>query len=245
MKIYVWNLRRLFGTLSKLMILLLAVVFTFGVIYLVDGYIVEYVSASAAADEKPIIIIDAGHGGEDPGAVGVNGILEKDLNLAVSMELKNELEAKGYTVVMTRTEDKLLYTEAENIKGIRKLSDLKNRCKIAAEYKNSIFVSVHMNSFGASKYSGLQVYYSHGNDESRRLAEAIQSAVKTGAQPENDRAVKDGKDIYVLEHSPSTSVLVECGFITNEQECEKLSEKEYQKQLSFAIVCGIIDYIEN
>ena len=124
MRIYLLNLRRAIKTFERVAVLTLAVLFTFGVLYLVDGYVVSYAEAGITADDKPIIIIDAGHGGEDSGAVGANGTLEKELNLDVAFEMKKALEDKGYTVVMTRTDDKLLYTESENIKGIRKLSDL-------------------------------------------------------------------------------------------------------------------------
>ncbi len=243
MKVYLFNLRKGRAFAGRFFVLLLAVAFTIGVLFIVDGYVVRYVEAAAAGDEKPVIILDAGHGGEDPGAIGANGVLEKDLNLAVAFELKSGLEEKGYTVIMTRTEDKMLYTESENIKGIRKLSDLKNRCKFGAEYENALFISIHMNSFGASKYSGLQVYYAHDDSESRSLAEHVQTSVRTNLQPDNDRVVKDGKDIYVLRHNDANAILIECGFITNEAECEKLSEKEYQKELSFAIICGIIEYM--
>ena len=243
MKVYLLNLRRVRVIVETIFVLILAIAFTFGVLYIIDGYVVDYVEASNTLDSVPVIIIDAGHGGEDPGAIGVNGALEKDLNLAVALEIKSAMEEKGYAVVMTRTEDKMLYSESENIKGLRKLSDLKNRCKIAAEYENAIFVSVHMNSFGSSEYSGLQVYYAHGDEESRSLAECVQSAVRKKVQTVNERAVKDGKDIYVLKNNNANAILVECGFLTNQTECEKLSEKEYQKELSFAIVCGIIEYI--
>lgn len=202
----------------------------------------EYVEALHVQSEKNLIIIDAGHGGEDSGAVGVNGKLEKDLNLEIAFCLGTLLSERGYAVLYTRTEDKLLYTEEENIKGIRKISDLKNRCKIAAEYPNAILISVHMNSFGASKYSGLQVYYSPENNESRLLADKIQSAVKAELQSDNTRSIKKGEKIYILENAVNTSVLIECGFLTNREECEKLSEKEYQKQLCLAIICGIIEY---
>jgi N-acetylmuramoyl-L-alanine amidase len=101
-----------------------------------------------------------------------------------------------------------------------------------------------MNSYGDPKYSGLQAYYSQKNDSSRILAESIQSTVKEEIQNKNNRNVKPGKDIYLLENTPNVSVLVECGFLTNPEECQKLSEKEYQKRLSLAIVCGIIRYKE-
>ena len=198
---------------------------------------------ASVADGQPIIILDAGHGGEDCGAIGVNGIYEKDINLQIATLIGEELAARGFTVLQTRTEDKLLYTEAENIKGIRKISDLKNRVKIFNSYESAVVVSIHMNSFSASKYSGLQVYYSH-TEGSLGLATEIKESVKESLQPENKRNVKLGDGIYVLKHSEHPSVLVECGFLSNPEECELLSKKEYQKSLSFSIVCGIINYVE-
>ena len=160
------------------------------------------------------------------------------------MTLGELLTEHGFTVIYTRTTDRMLYREEENIKGMRKLYDLKNRCAVAEGYEDAIFVSIHMNSFGASKYSGLQVYYSNNDENSRALAEKIQSSVRSTVQTENNRQVKNGKDLYILDNCPALSVLVECGFLSNPEECDKLSEKEYQKELSFAIVCGIIDYRE-
>ena len=108
----------------------------------------------------------------------------------------------------------------------------------------AIFISIHMNSFASSKYSGLQVYFSENNDYSRVLATKIQSSVKEGLQNENDRVVKPGKDMYIMENVSNPAVLIECGFLTNYEECKKLSQKEYQNRLSLAIVCGIIEYKE-
>lgn len=204
----------------------------------------EYVEAMIEASEKRTVIIDAGHGGEDSGAIGVSGVLEKDLNLEIAAELGELFTKEGYAVVYTRTKDKLLYEEHQNIKGIRKISDLKNRCKIAAEYPNSLFVSIHMNSFSNQKYSGLQVYYSPKNEESRNLASSVQTSVKNSLQTENERKIKKGEGMYVLENVDNVAILIECGFLTNPDECEKLSQKEYQKSLSFSIFCGIIEYIE-
>ena len=200
----------------------------------------SYVDTSA---EASVIIIDAGHGGEDPGAVGVNGALEKDLNLCIAMLVREGLSTRGFTVIMTREEDRLLYTEEENVKGIRKISDLKNRVKIFNSYESATVVSIHMNSFGASKYSGTQIYYAQAGG-SRALAEAIRQSVVSVVQPENKRGLKKSEGLYLLEHSNHPTVLVECGFLSNPEECEKLLEKEYQKTLSFSIVCGIIKYIE-
>ena len=201
-----------------------------------------FITADSSPYDK-VIILDAGHGGEDSGAIGVRGILEKDINLSVTLEIGELLEKEGFTVVYTRMEDKLLYSEEQNIKGIRKISDLKNRCKIAENYPDALFISIHMNSFGDSKYSGLQVYYSGENEKSRILAKSVQSKVKELLQPENNRKTKNGKGIYLLENISCEAILVECGFLTNKDECKKLSQKEYQKQLSFSIVCGIIEYV--
>ena len=239
MFIYVINAKKTLRYLKFLSLLLVMCILTLLVCNTFSNASTETVSAQTGR----VIIIDAGHGGEDPGAIGINGTYEKDINLAISMTLGEELKSRGYTVVYTRTEDKMLYLPEENIKGMRKISDLKNRCKITAEYENCIVISIHMNSYGASQYSGLQVYYSDENEESRVLASKIQNSVKKELQPNNNRNIKSGKSLYLLENSSGTAVLIECGFLSNEKECARLSEKEYQKQLSFSIICGIIEYI--
>ena len=212
-------------------------------LFIIDTYLTDSVAASG--DVGKVIVIDAGHGGEDPGAIGEGSVYEKDLNLSIAMLVGEQLAKEGYTVVYTRTEDKMLYSPEENIKGMRKLSDLKNRVKIAEQYPDSLFISIHMNSFGDSAYSGAQVYYNAKNSESRLLAEKIKTSIKEQAQPDNTRTTKEGKGLYLLENNPSPAVIVECGFMTNNEELSRLLEKEYQNQLSFAIVCGIINYIGN
>lgn len=238
MFVYIINAKRLVKTLKVISLLLVITVFSAVVIRSTTS-----ASEEVSAEVGRVIVIDAGHGGEDPGAIGVNGAYEKDINLAISLALGEELQRRGYTVVYTRTEDKMLYSPEENVKGMRKISDLKNRCKITAEYEDCIFVSIHMNSYGSSKYSGLQVYYTDKNEESMALASKIQAAVKSDVQPENNRQIKKGNSLYLLENASGTAVLIECGFLSNEKECKKLSQKEYQKELSFSIVCGIIEYI--
>ena len=239
MFVYTVNIRKL---IKPIKIIAVALIFT-----VLSAVIVKSLEAtnyeSTSAETGRVIIIDAGHGGEDPGAIGTTGAYEKDLNLAIALLLGEELKAKGYTVVYTRTEDKMLYLPEENIKGMRKISDLKNRCKITAEYADCIFISIHMNSYGASKYSGLQVYYADGNNESKALAYKIQNAVRKDLQPKNDRQIKSGNSLYILENASGTAVLIECGFLSNENECKKLSQKEYQKELCFSISCAIIEYI--
>ena len=202
-----------------------------------------FLRAATEGYDKKIVIIDPGHGGEDCGAIGKGGVLEKEVNLGIALEMGERLAERGYAVIFTRTEDRLLYSPEENIKGLRKISDLKNRCKVASEYPDALFVSIHTNSFGDSRYSGLQVYYSD-SEGSERLATLIQNEVRDTLQNENHRKIKRAESMYVLENTENTAVLIECGFLSNAEECKKLSEKEYQKQLSFSIVCGIIKYIE-
>ena len=241
MFIYVINLKKFLSSLRFIAFLLLIALVSAIVLGAFDPI---FSAAETSGETGKVIIIDAGHGGEDSGAVGLNGAYEKDLNLSIAMILGEELKNRGYTVIYTRTEDKMLYLPEENIKGMRKISDLKNRCKITEEYEDSILVSIHMNSYGASKYSGLQVYYKNADKESEALARKIQHTVREERQPENKREIKNGSSLYLLENANGTAVLIECGFLTNADECEKLSQKEYQKQLSFSIICGIIEYIK-
>ena len=220
---------------------LLIIFFASIIIFPIFSIELPSITTSNQPNDLPTVIIDPGHGGEDSGTIGTNGKFEKDLNMEISLKLGDYLNASGYNVIYTRTEDKLLYSEAENIKGFRKITDLKNRVKIANSYENAILISIHMNSFGQSECKGLQVYYAE-NENSRSLASNIQDSVKNKIQATNKRTIKAGKDIYVLENASIPAVLIECGFLSNPEECENLSEKEYQKELCFAILCGIIEY---
>ena len=246
MKIFVLNLKSKYKWVGigikfvAVILLILTISKTASGIYISSD---KYKETLSAVTEKATVIIDAGHGGEDSGAIGVNGAYEKDLNLMIANELGKILSENGFAVIYTRTTDALLYTEEENIYGIRKISDLKNRCKFGAEYPNAIYLSIHMNSYRSASCTGLQVYYSENNSQSYALASAVQTSVKSKIQTSNKRKVKPGKDMYLLENLSNPAILIECGFLTNPYECEKLSEKEYQKELSFSIFCGIIEYI--
>ena len=153
-------------------------------------------SVSTQDVPKTTVIIDAGHGGEDVGAIGIGGVYEKNLNLQVSEKLGDYLSAAGYRVIYTRTDDRLLYTEEQNVKGMRKIYDLKNRVEIANAYTDAIFVSIHMNYYGHPSCTGLQVYHS-ADTNSQLLAESVQTTVKNTLQPTNNRTIKEGKNIYV------------------------------------------------
>ncbi len=186
----------------------------------------------------PVFIIDAGHGGEDPGAV-IGDITEKDINLKISLYLGDILKSMGYKTVYTRTEDKLLYQEGQENK--KKRYDLINRVKIASEYENGILISIHINKFSVPKYNGLQVFYSPNTAESGLLAKSIQKKIKY-LQPNNNRVCKKTKDIYLLENYKKTGVLIECGFISNPQERENLCNDEYCRKLALTLAAAISEH---
>ena len=203
-------------------------------------------SATEAEDgNAPIrcVVIDAGHGGEDGGTSSASGILEKDLNLAVAFALRDLLEAAGIPCVMTRTEDKLLYDRGVNFQGRKKALDLAARSTVAANTEDCLLVSIHMNAFPAPRYDGMQVWYSAADPRSREIATSIQSLATT-LMPNNHRKPKEaGSSIYLLEHASYPAVLVECGFLSNPAEAERLADQDYQYGLATVILSGILPYL--
>ena len=200
---------------------------------------------TVSTDSKPVVIVDAGHGGEDGGA-SANGVLEKDINLAVSLKLRDMLTASGYTVVMTREEDISIYDSSASTIHEKKISDMRNRRDIINKSSSNILISIHQNKFEKEKYSGTQIFYSKNNGHSIKLAENIQRSVTGLLQPENKRELKAAdSSVYLLDNAEVPAVIVECGFLSNKEEAKKLSTDEYQKQLAFAILCGFLDYEKN
>ena len=192
------------------------------------------------------VILDAGHGGEDGGAVGVTGLLEKELNLDLAKRLCTLLEAEGVRVIMTRTEDVLLYDRNTNYEGRKKVLDLAARQAIGDQYPEALFVSLHANTFSQSVYHGLQIWYSPNHESSAVLAECLRSEVVGNLQPDNHRQSKQaGSNIFLLYRLQQPAVLVECGFLSNPTECRALQEDAYRQQLADALCRGILAYYEN
>ncbi len=192
----------------------------------------------------PTVIIDAGHGGEDGGTIGVNGVLEKDINLAIAKKIHRALSDLGVNCVMTRSEDVLLYDRNEDYQGRKKALDMKARLKIATSYENVIFISVHQNSFPQAKYSGFQVYYSPNDPRSKAFAENLEKSVRASLQPQNNRFSKQSSgSIYLLDKLTCPAVLVECGFLSNADECALLSTEEYQSKLATVIASATLSFI--
>ncbi len=192
----------------------------------------------------PVIIIDAGHGGEDGGTIGIDGTIEKELNLAIALELFELFNSDGYTVKLTRDTDVLLYDRNSDYYGHKKEQDMATRLEICRQYENAIFISIHMNSFSESKYKGLQVYHSP-LPASRALADKIQAAVSKNLQTDNTRRIKpsDG-NIYLLDKNIHPSVLIECGFLSNAEDCALLSDKNYRSRLCLTIFFAVKNYID-
>ena len=198
----------------------------------------------ASTPAKRVIVIDAGHGGEDAGAVAGDGTLEKDLNLEIASLIKALCDLNGTRAVMTRSSDTLLYdyyNDLEDYTGHKKMYDLRNRVKITQEYENAIYLGIHMNKFSLEKYSGAQVYYSKNDTSSEILARNIQNSTKLYLQKNNKRQVKPAtSSIYVLNSLHCPAVLVECGFLSNQSELELLKDEEYRAKLALVIFSTVI-----
>ncbi len=185
------------------------------------------------------IVIDPGHGGPDPGKVGINQALEKDINLSVSLKLKELLESCQTKVIITRTEDRCLGDEASSN---QKREDMRKRVEIINGSNADFAVSIHQNSFQQESSKGAQVFYHASSAQGQSLADSIQQSLIENADPENHRAAKANDTYYLLKKSTCPLVIVECGFLSNSAEAEKLCTDDYQNTLARAIVTGIADY---
>lgn len=200
---------------------------------------------ASVTEQKPVIIIDAGHGGEDGGTQSSDGILEKNINLAISKKIDKILTRYGFTTVMIRESDELIYDEDLSTMRSKKSSDLHNRMKVMEKYPGSIFLSIHQNHFSEEKYSGAQVFYCKTRDGSAELADCIQKSIVSTLQKENTRQIKAcSSDIYLIYNAVTTAVMVECGFMSNEAETEKLSDNTYQYEMALAISKGLMNYLQ-
>lgn len=192
--------------------------------------------------EKKCVVIDAGHGGADPGKVGINGALEKDVNLEIALLVKQYLEADDVKVIMTReTEEGLYDADVSN----KKVQDMKRRVEMIDENAPDATVSIHQNSYPEEYVHGAQVFYYNGSVEGQKLAEIIQAQLVEKTDKENKRQVKANDSYYLLKKTSVPIVIVECGFLSNSAEAQKLCDSEYQKQLAWAIHLGIIQYLND
>lgn len=227
-------LRRKLGLLALILLLGCAVVGSQKAgEFLYQNYMADesvQTASQAKAEGKQVIVIDAGHGGSDPGKVGINQALEKDVNLQIAKKVKTNLEKQGYAVIMTR--------EDENGIANSKAEDMKERVSIINKAKPSLAVSIHQNSYPEESIHGAQVFYYTHSKEGENAAKVMQQAL-LAADSENKRQAKANDTYYMLKKTEVPVIIVECGFLSNSQEAEKLVSDEYQEVLSEAICEGI------
>lgn len=194
----------------------------------------------------PLVVIDPGHGGEDAGASG-NNLRESDVNLDVSLRCAATLRMLGIPVRLTRADDRLLYDEfgdLDDYTGRKKAYDLKNRLRIASENPNAILISVHMNSFPDSRYGGLQVWYSRNNASSSALAVAVQTHSRTYVDPSNSRKIKPGRSMYLLDRAEMPAIIVECGFLTNESDAQRLASDTGRAAIAVSMAAAAAVFLD-
>lgn len=180
-----------------------------------------------------VVIIDAGHGGGDPGAIGGSGVVEKDINLNIALKLQQFIQESGGIALMTRVEDEML--------SGNKRDDMKIRKKLREENSGDIFISIHLNSFPQESCKGAQTFYAN-DEESKLLAEKLQKNMVKYLDEDNSRIAKKLTDVYLLKNVNIPSVIVECGFLSNSKEEKLLSDEEYQSKIAFSIYSGICEY---
>ena len=233
--------------LKKLIYVTLPLIISFLIfIYtLIPGNTFTPVNQTWQKGNEPIVIIDAGHGGFDGGAVADDGTVEKDINLSISLYLQEYLSFFNIETIMIRDTDCSVEDEGLATIRERKTSDLHNRMKVMEESENAIFVSIHQNKYPDGKYSGTQVFYSpKTKDESQILARTIQDYIVNTLQNDNTRQIKEcGTSVYLMYNAVKPAVLVECGFLSNYEETKKLKTTEYQKKIAFCIAMGIQNYL--
>lgn len=190
----------------------------------------------AGMQRKLVVVIDAGHGGNDPGKIGVDNIKEKDVNLQIALCLKAQLQVRGVKVVLTRDADVCLATEGA---ANKKVSDMHNRVSLINASGADYMISIHQNSYPETEISGPQVFYYGPSDKSKELAQTIQAQLIADLQPPKEREIKTGNDLYILKNSSCPGVIVECGFLSNPTECGNLQNPEYQQKIAVAIARAV------
>lgn len=203
----------------------------------------EFVTSQKAAGLNPnLVVIDAGHGADDGGKVGINGAVEKDINLIIALRVKELLTAQGVDVVMTRENDAGLYPKTGDN---RKIRDMQKRVELINNERPALTVSIHQNSYTDERVNGAQTFYMTGSEEGKRAAEILQEQMITTLVPDKERVAKENGSYYLLKHVDGPIVIAECGFLSNTREAELLCNEEYQEKVAWAIHLGILRYLNS
>lgn len=227
--------RRLLFVISMVFVSLFSYLFTL-------TYNKETVQTMSLPVTGKVVVLDAGHGGEDGGASSKNGTTEAEINLSIALKVQSLLEQSGCTVILTRSDENAIYDLDSKTLRQKKVSDIKNRVKIGNEASADIFVSIHLNKIPQSQYYGWQTFYKEANEQSKNLATCIQNSLNEAIQKENKRVPLKIDNIYIVDNVTIPTSIVECGFLSNPEEEKQLLDDEYQGRLAWGIYTGIIDY---
>ena len=232
----------LFNILFYIVIIALILGLVFLVIFAIMK--INVYAAEGMDSQTACVLIDAGHGGEDGGAVSDDGIVEAGINLAIAQYLRDYLELSGVEVLMTRDDDNPMGDQTLPTLTERRRSDFKERLELYNSDKVDCVISIHQNKFTEPQYSGAQVFYSPNDKRSGVLAEYMRKSITGLLQPDNERQNKEaGSNIYLLNNCTNPCVLVECGFLSNPEEAALLNDDEYQHQMAFAIYCAAVEFM--
>lgn len=229
---------------TKKRLIILSIFFLFAIsFYFINSFIEPEAKETVALPvSNKVIIIDAGHGNPDGGAVSKNGVVEADINLKIALKLQNLLEQSGATVLLTRSDENGIYDVDKKTLKQKKVSDIKNRVKIGNSASADIFVSIHLNKIPEEQYSGWQTFYKKNCGNGKKLATEIQENLKQAIQKDNNRIAKEIDNVYIVKNVEIPLTIVECGFLSNTEEEKELQEDNYQNRLAWGIYNGIMDY---
>ena len=232
--------------IKKLYLISIIVAIAVSLVILLTAF--SFFPANAQNSTAPKVILDAGHGGFDGGAVAHDGTVEKDINLSIAVYTKEILKLNGFDVIMSRETDSGTEENSKDSIASKKRSDLKKRLSLMNDNPNAIFVSVHLNKFTTSAANGAQVFYGCGKNEtlSKMLAQSIQQSICAALQPNNKRVIKKGNEnSYLLKNATVPAIIVECGFLSNKKELELLKTEDYQRKTAFCIANGIMEFYKS
>lgn len=236
LKIYIVNMKQMSRLFYRIMLL-----FIFAATFFYASQ--DAIKTASIPIKNMIVIIDAGHGGRDSGAIGFSGTEEDNINVKIALKLRRLIEQAGGVALMIREDDSGLYDETKRTG--RKLEDLRNRQKMFSESQADVSISIHLNSFPQSQYYGAQTFYKEGDNNSRKLAEYIQTEMLSVMDRGNDRKIKPKSDLYIFKGNNIPGALVECGFLSNPEEEHLLTQDQYQERLAWSIFSGIVKYFEH
>ena len=231
--------------MKKIIIIALVLIVIFFSIYIMSFKIGKtIISVNATAVTSKVVVIDAGHGKPDEGAIGLYGTTEEAINLKIAMKLQELIEQSGGIVYLTRSDENGIYSsQAKSIRE-KKISDVKNRVIIGNGQDVDIFISIHLNKYPSGTYSGWQTFYQQGNEESVRLAKCVQDSLNNTISKPNNRVPLVLKGVYLMDHIQNTTITVECGFLSNEEEARLLNDDSYQDKLAWGIYIGIQEFFK-